>query len=271
MGELQKILRVSIFLADTPIPKVFEKFGGYDEQISKLLQDTINSKKLKLSLIIKNYDVKNMEFPEEDDLSKMDGIIITGSASSAYDDIPWINRLADFTKLIIDKHQHIKLIGICFGHQIIARAAGGQIIKNPLGWEIGVTEVSLTDVGSNFFKIDNKVLRIQEMHQDHVKILPKGFCNLGFTSKSSIQGMIKGNQVLTVQGHPEFVGESTKIIINARLNKGIFTQEFAQTGLKAADYEDDHVIIGLKFIEFMMGYYHKSPYTRPGPLTFHQF
>ncbi|CAG8612588.1 28519_t:CDS:2 [Gigaspora margarita] len=220
MGELQKTLRVSIFLADTPIPKVFEKFGGYDEQISKLLQDTINSNKLKLSLIIKNYDVKNMEFPEEDDLSKMDSIIITGSASSAYDDIPWINRLVDFTKLIINKHQHIKLIGICFGHQIIARAAGGQVIKNPLGWEIGVTEVSLTDVGTNFFKMDR------------------------FTSKSSIQGMIKGNQILTIQGHPEFVSESTKIIINARLNKGIFTQEFAQTGLEAADYEDDHLIIG---------------------------
>ncbi|CAG8506303.1 9249_t:CDS:2, partial [Dentiscutata heterogama] len=225
MDESQKFLRVSILLADTPLPEVTEKFGHYGKQISDLLQNSINSSEQKLSLIIKNYDVKNMEFPEEDDLLKTDGIIITGSA---YDDIPWINRLTDFTKLIIDKHQHIKLIGICFGHQIIARAAGGQVIKNPLGWEIGVTEVSLTDIGENFFKIDR------------------------FTSKSPFQGMIKENQVLTVQGHPEFVSETEKLLINARLNKGIFTPEFAQAGLKTADYEDDRILIGQKFIEFMI-------------------
>ncbi|CAG8517605.1 20564_t:CDS:2, partial [Dentiscutata erythropus] len=260
MDEPQKILRVSILLAGTPIPEIIEKFGHYGKQISDLLQNAINSSEQKLSLIIKNYDVENMEFPEEDDLLKTDGIIITGSA---YDDIPWINRLTDFTKLIIDKHQHIKLIGICFGHQIVARAAGGQVIKNPLGWEIGVTEVSLTDIGENFFKIDSKVLRIQQMHQDHVNILPKNFHNLGFTSKSPFQGMIKVNQVLTVQGHPEFVGEAEKLLINARLNKGIFTPEFAQAGLKTADYEDDRLLIGQKFIEFMITHYFPNSVKPP--------
>ncbi|CAG8668832.1 12833_t:CDS:2 [Dentiscutata erythropus] len=195
MDEPQKILRVSILLAGTPIPEIIEKFGHYGKQISDLLQNAINT----------------------------------------YDDIPWINRLTDFTKLIIDKHQHIKLIGICFGHQIVARAAGGQVIKNPLGWEIGVTEVSLTDIGENFFKIDR------------------------FTSKSPFQGMIKENQVLTVQGHPEYVGETEKLLINARLNQGIFTPEFAQAGLKTADYEDDGLLIGQKFIEFMIAHLGISP------------
>ncbi|CAG8481114.1 10688_t:CDS:2 [Cetraspora pellucida] len=253
IDEPQKVLKVFVLLAGIPVPKVIENFGHYGEQFSTLLQNAINSEKQKLSLRIRYYDVVNMEFPEEKDLLETNGIIITGSASSAYENIPWINRLVDFTKLIINKHQHIKLIGVCFGHQIVARAVGGQVIKNSLGWEVGVTEVSLTDVGKNFFKTDNKVLRIQEMHQDHVHNLPHGFYNLGFTSKSPIQGMIKDNQVLTIQGHPEFVSEVAKLTINYRVDKGIFTPEFAQTALKAADYKDDSLLIGQRFIEFIAG------------------
>ncbi|CAG8652715.1 28286_t:CDS:2, partial [Racocetra persica] len=196
--------------------------------------------KQKLSLRIRNYDVVNMEFPEEKDLLETNGIIITGSASSAYEDVPWINRLVDFTKLVIDKHQDIKLIGICFGHQIVARAVGGQVIKNSLGWEVGVTEVSLTDVGKKIFKTDNKVL-------------VKSIFVIRFTSKSPIQGMIKGNQVLTVQGHPEFVSEVVKLMTNDRLDKGIFAPEFAHTALEAADDKDDSLLIGQRFIEFMTG------------------
>ncbi|CAG8467006.1 6262_t:CDS:2 [Racocetra fulgida] len=198
MDEPQKILEVSILLAGTPIPKVIENFGHYGEQISTLLQNAIHSSKQKLSLRIRNYDVVNMEFPEEKDLLETNGIIITGSASSAYEDVPWINRLVDFTKLVIDKHQHIKLIGVCFGHQIVARA-------------------------------------------------------VGFTPKSPIQGMIKGNQILTVQGHPEFVSGVVKLMTYDRLDKGIFAPEFAHTALEAADDKDDGLLIGQRFIEFMTG------------------
>jgi GMP synthase-like glutamine amidotransferase len=57
-------------------------------------------------------------------------------AASAYKDIPWINQLVEFVSSIIDKHPKVKIVGICFGHQIVARAMGGQVIKNPLGWEV---------------------------------------------------------------------------------------------------------------------------------------
>lgn len=73
-------------------------------------------------------------------------------AASAYEDIPWINRLVDFTSQIPSKNPHLKLIGICYGHQIIARAFGGTVEKNKKGWELGVRSVTLTDLGKRLLK-----------------------------------------------------------------------------------------------------------------------
>lgn len=73
-------------------------------------------------------------------------------AASAYEDIPWINRLVDFTSQIPGKYPHLKLIGICYGHQIIARAFGGKVEKNTKGWELGVRTVELTQLGKKLLK-----------------------------------------------------------------------------------------------------------------------
>ncbi|CAG8657566.1 1634_t:CDS:2, partial [Acaulospora morrowiae] len=258
----------------TPIPKVVEQYGDYEVQFSRFLQRAIeNDPNKDLSLKIKSYEVQKLEFPNDDELLETDGIIISGSAASAYDDIPWINRLVDFTKFIIEKHTNVKLIGVCFGHQIVARAMGGKVIKNPIGWEVAVTEISLTEAGRKFFGDDKRFLvgyhktiivfkttinknilkRLQEMHQDHVCLVPPNFINLGYTTKSSVQGMLKENQVVTIQGHPEFVGGVVKELIKYRQEKGIFDPHFSQMCLKASDRDDDSLLVGQKFIEFIIG------------------
>ncbi|CAJ0650419.1 12960_t:CDS:2, partial [Entrophospora sp. SA101] len=104
----------------------------------------------------------------------IDVIIITGScknfAFSVYKDVPWIHKLDNFISLIYNSYCKVKLVRICFGHQIIAKALGGKTLKNQLGWEVTVTN-----------KTNKKVLMYQ------------------------IQGMFKEEHVLTVQAHPEFV------------------------------------------------------------------
>lgn len=74
-------------------------------------------------------------------------------AANAYDDIPWITDLLGFSKQLIRRHHHLKLFGICFGHQIFARALGAHVLRNPLGWELGIYEVQLSPLGQTLFDL----------------------------------------------------------------------------------------------------------------------
>lgn len=173
----EKRITLLVLLADTPIESVRRKLGyqSYHDVFCSLFQrslDTVDDSSVEL--VVKSYDVVNepWEYPSEQDLATASGVLITGSgkdnfppgqsneteimqtcsAASAYENIPWINRLVDFTSQIPVQYPHLKLIGICYGHQIIARAFGGTVEKNKKGWELGVRTVKLTEIGKNLLK-----------------------------------------------------------------------------------------------------------------------
>ena len=88
---------------------------------------------------IHSYEVQFGDYPAT--LDECDAYLITGSKVSAYDDIPWINELKIFVCAL---HQHQKkLIGICFGHQLIAEALGGKVERSKRGWHVGVHGATL--------------------------------------------------------------------------------------------------------------------------------
>jgi len=145
----------------------------------------------------------------------------------------------------------VKIIGICFGQQVIARALGGECVPNQRGWEIGVYDVDLTELGQRLFQKES--LRIQQMHRDHVPSLPPNFLLLGSTPKCGIQGMLlpysdrKGLEeledvhILCVQGHPEFVPGIVERVIDAREKSGILDEPTAQEGRHRGAQDDDGV------------------------------
>lgn len=69
----------------------------------------------------------------------------------------WITRLVGFTRRILHSPSGIRVIGVCFGHQIIARALGVMPQRNNNGWEVAVSNVDLTDAGKDVFRLDNLV------------------------------------------------------------------------------------------------------------------
>lgn len=92
------------------------------------------------------------------------------SVQSEYDsfvDIPWTNQLVDFVKKILAQDR-VKLVGVCFGHQIIGRAMGAKVGRNEeQGWEVSVTDVDLTPEGQ-------KVFEGKEVLVSHSPLLPFG-------------------------------------------------------------------------------------------------
>lgn len=75
---------------------------------------------------------------------------------NSFEDHPWILRLVDYVKEAYEK-TNIALVGICFGHQIIARALGAEVRRNAGVWEVSVDLVKLTPDGQKIFGVDNLV------------------------------------------------------------------------------------------------------------------
>lgn len=136
------------------------------------------------------FDVENMVFPNGAD--DADGWLITGSKHGAYEDHPWI---APLEQLVRDIHaQAIPLIGVCFGHQIIAQALGGTVEKYPGGWVIGHTQYQSSD----------GPLALNAWHQDQVTKLPDGARVLASNDFCANAIVAYGDTIWTVQPHPEF-------------------------------------------------------------------
>ncbi len=88
------------------------------------------------------FDLTVGEFPE--DLDACDAWITTGSRHSVYDDVPWIVRLAELVRAL-DRERR-KLVGICFGAQMIGHALGGEVARAPSGWQVGLKEVRIVTI-----------------------------------------------------------------------------------------------------------------------------
>lgn len=265
----QPPLRLAVLECDTPQPQTRAIYNSYTGVFSALfaaagrqlepLQD------LDSILTIKGYDVVNElhTYPALDDI---DAVLITGSRHTAYHNDPWIKNLVQFTKEALD-HERVRIVGICFGQQIVGRALGAPVTQSPRGWEVAVTEVDLTDKGKEIFQLDKMVSpcsvhpllnadltppqRIHQMHRDIVVSLPDDAISIGSNPFCSIQGMYSPGKYLTVQGHPEYTNEIISEILFNRHTVGIFTDEVYTDGTKRAPAPHDGIAIGKAFLKFM--------------------
>ncbi|KAG8221557.1 class I glutamine amidotransferase-like protein [Butyriboletus roseoflavus] len=200
------------------------------------------------------------------DSLQYDGLLITGSRASAYEDIEWINNLVAYVKRIVTEKPSLKVFGICFGHQIIARALGGSCVQNNGLWEVAVTTVQLAPLGKAIFGADQ--LDLQQMHRDHVPTAPPNAYIFGSTDITPNHGMVifdpavgqlppedldsdalrhvrlTSIQVLTVQGHPEFTGPFISMLLDARV--ALLGEEVVNDGrLRAGGIPGRHYPDGL--------------------------
>lgn len=127
-----------------------------------------------------------------DSVEAADGWLITGSRHGAYEDHDWIPPLEDFIRAAQAARR--PMIGICFGHQIIAQALGGRVEKFQGGWSVGPTE----------YDLDGQKMVVQAWHQDQVVEKPQGaevFASNGFCKNA---GLVYGDLIWTLQPHPEY-------------------------------------------------------------------
>uniref|UniRef100_A0A6B2LJT7 Glutamine amidotransferase domain-containing protein n=1 Tax=Arcella intermedia TaxID=1963864 RepID=A0A6B2LJT7_9EUKA len=187
--------------------------------------------------------------------------MITGSVASAYDEVPWINELC---QLIRKLHpMNIKLVGICFGHQVIAHALGSKVERNPRGWGLGQKTFPLNPSAKEYLNslvgganpktpfplLDT--LAMYYIHQDHVPVVPPGFEEMGGSpSHAPVLGYFNRTNILTYQGHPEFTKPMVEECVdNIWTNPPTYLNK--EHVLASLDLQVDEAFIAISIIAFI--------------------
>jgi GMP synthase-like glutamine amidotransferase len=132
-----------------------------------------------------------------------------------YDDLPWIAPLKDFLRAAKGK---AKLVGICFGHQIIAEAFGGRVEKSERGWGVGLQTLELC--GAAPFVGPEREVSVPASHQDQIVVQPPATRVIAASAFSPFGVLAYADQpALSMQFHPEFSPEFAKALIGCRREK----------------------------------------------------
>ncbi|TCP41776.1 type 1 glutamine amidotransferase [Rhodovulum marinum] len=136
------------------------------------------------------WDVENMDFPHSPQAAE--GWLITGSKHGVYEDHPFIPPLEAFIRDAVAAD--IPVVGICFGHQVIARALGGRVEKFRGGWSVGPTR----------YRIEGRTCTLNAWHQDQVVIPPEGAETVGHSDFCAHAALRYGDRAFSLQPHPEY-------------------------------------------------------------------
>lgn len=141
------------------------------------------------------------ELPDLEDIA---GVVVTGSGAMVTEALPWMEESAAWLREAV--MAKIPVLGICFGHQLLAWALGGEVDYNPRGVEVGTVHIELTDrgVGDPLLSVLPTEFDAQLSHSQSVIHLPKGARLLASSEMEPHQGFTWGEHAWGIQFHPEF-------------------------------------------------------------------
>lgn len=163
---------------------------------------------VKAPFIYETYHVAEGEFPET--AKACDAYLVTGSPQGVYDEDKWITPLGNFIRQAYDARR--KLVGICFGHQLVAHSLGGEARKWEGEWGLGCRPFAIYSHKPWLTPaLDSCSLNF--VHQDQVTKLPIGAELLAGNTHCAHIMYVIGDRVLGIQGHPEYLPEAMAVLL----------------------------------------------------------
>jgi GMP synthase-like glutamine amidotransferase len=195
-------VHIGILQTDSVLDHLKDEFGDYPAMFMELFS------KLDTSITFSIYVVQD-GLPQS---INCDAYLVTGSRHSVYDDAPWIFELAKFIAKALNEDK--KLIGICFGHQLMAHFFGGKVAMANAGWAVGVHTSEIQH--RNWMPDGALALNLLSSHKDQVQKLPDHATLFASNEFCPFAGFTMSDQVITIQGHPEFAKSYARALMNHR-------------------------------------------------------
>jgi GMP synthase-like glutamine amidotransferase len=185
-------VQVGLLECDHVAPHLLAHGGDYGDMFVAL------AARAALHLELVRHDVVGGDVPAPD---AHPAWLVTGSRSAVYDDEPWIARLLDLLRSIDAVGGSI--VGVCFGHQAIAHALGGETARSDRGWGVGVHDAEVLAPRS-WMEPALPATRLLMSHQDQVRALPPDAAVLARSAHCDVAVLEVAGRHLGIQGHPEF-------------------------------------------------------------------
>jgi GMP synthase (glutamine-hydrolysing) len=146
-----------------------------------------------------------------------DAVIMSGSPLSVTDGAPWMRRAGAYLREAAE--QGVPVLGVCFGHQLLAETYGATVRRNPRGRELGTVECRLTGAGERdpLFEGVPAAFAVQATHEDHVEDVPAALEVLAANGSTPVQAFRSGPLVRAVQFHPELDAAALRTMVESRI------------------------------------------------------
>ena len=201
--------RFILIKAGSTYPNIARKYGDFEDWTCKGLG--VDPKLLSIIEIQNDHKLP--------DPKKCSGVVVTGSHSMVTDGYDWIGYLSEWVGKLVDCQ--IPFLGICFGHQLLAKSCGGSVDYHPRGKEIGTVDIDLLPASSTdrlFGGFPNR-FRVHVTHSQTVLSLPTSAIRLAANTFDSCQAIRIGDSAWGVQFHPEYKTEVLKAYIDEQVQE----------------------------------------------------
>jgi GMP synthase (glutamine-hydrolysing) len=150
------------------------------------------------------------------DPRKPAGVVVTGSASMVSEREPWSERAGEW--LAAAARAGTPVLGICYGHQLLAHALGGRVSRNPKGREIGTVRIQLAPAAHEDALLGDlrEPCYAHTTHRESVLELPQGARRLASSELDANQAFAVGPRAWGVQFHPEFDADVMRAYLEGR-------------------------------------------------------
>ena len=182
--------------------KLVDKYAPYPVMFATWLD------RAKQDLQYQAFSVIRGEMPTS--IHECDGWLITASRHGVYENLDWMIVLQDFIREL--ERASVPLVGICFGHQIIAQALNGEVVKSDRGWGVGLHNYRI-DEAQEWMGGDSDPVGIYAFHQDQIVEKPPGAKVFSSSDFCPYAGLSYGNSIITLQGHPEFEEDYERVLL----------------------------------------------------------
>lgn len=233
-------MKICILENDSLDPAVEAQLVGYGAMFERLLRGAGAAGQ---------FDVFNTvrgEYPASFD--DYDAVLLTGSRADAFSQEPWVLTLRHKVGQLLQAKK--KLIGVCFGHQLIALCLGARVGRAPQGWGAGRMEYAWK--APDLPQADGRTeVALLASHQDQVFDLPEGATLLATSDFCPVAAFAVDDRVFCVQPHPEFVEEYSAFLLNKR--RSLLGEEKYQSATQSLAAGHDGADLARMMVAFIEG------------------